>query len=185
MLFRFCDCERNTHRKSRKSKRKSHRKSKRKSKSRKSKKSERESSELKGMPPSLYEESKKDDPEVRDYLIACLLSKIDSKLEEFTRPLSECESRAVQSMIKLSSNKGKLLLSKEEIEQRIEDMKRRIPKEKHRIDYLSTYTNSRSDEVASKKLARLVTPDDSLSLQLLKLHSSELALEESITEAKR
>lgn len=31
----------------------------------------------------------------------------------------------------------------------------------------------------------MVTPDDSLSLQLLKLHSSELALENWMTEAKK
>lgn len=65
-------------------------------------------------------EERKMNSDDRQMAIAMLMSKIDTKLTEYTRYTGECESRTMQALVQLSSNKGKLMEAKTEVKQRWE-----------------------------------------------------------------
>jgi len=94
-------------------------------------------------PPMLIGPSKfakdSDDPEIKEYLVGTVITKIDAKLTEYSRSMAECESRAVQSMIQLSSNKGKLISSKEQISQKTENLVDEMDKSRSKIVSLNRY----------------------------------------------
>lgn len=75
-------------------------------------------------------------------------SKVETKLNDYCKSFNECESRSTQALIQLSSNCGKLLKTKEELEDKIVNLEQMNAKIQKKVEALDRFIGRESTESA-------------------------------------